>query len=46
VEHPSEPVIYREEAVGTMWTLTDILVELRGLRDDLRNDGEEAEEED
>jgi hypothetical protein len=45
--HPSrmEPALHREEAVGMMWTVTDILEELRAIRDLLEGfDGGEEEE--
>jgi hypothetical protein len=40
-----EPVIYREEAVGLMFVVADILEELRVIHDLLEGDdgGEEAE---
>lgn len=44
--HEPGPLIYREEVTTIMILLGDILVELRGLREDLRNGGEEEEEAD
>jgi hypothetical protein len=46
MEHDHGPLIYREEVTIIMILLGDILAELRGLRDDLRNGGEEEEEAD
>ena len=41
----SEPSIYREEAVSTMFTVKDILVDVRAIRRLLEDeDGEEEEE--
>jgi hypothetical protein len=41
----SEPVIAREEAVSLMFTVTDILVEVRAIREFLEGDDGEEEEE-
>jgi hypothetical protein len=42
-----EPVIYRDEAVSTMFAVTDILDELRAIRDLLEDErGQEEEAED
>ena len=41
-----EPIVYREEALGMMFAVTDILEEVRAIRDFLEgDDGEEEEEE-
>jgi hypothetical protein len=39
-----EPVIHREEAVGLMFTVTDILDEVRAIRELLEGDDGEEEE--
>jgi hypothetical protein len=38
------PLIYREEVLTIMELLGDIRHELRGIREDLRDDGEEEQE--
>jgi hypothetical protein len=40
-----EPVRSREEAVGAVFALHDILEEVRAIRDLLQDDGTEEEEE-
>jgi hypothetical protein len=44
VEQAPEPLIYREEVLTIMGILGDIIVELRAIRDELRDGGEEEEE--
>jgi hypothetical protein len=41
-----EPIVYREEALGLMFAVTDILDEVRAIRDFLEGDDGEEEEED
>jgi hypothetical protein len=39
-----EPVIYREEVLGIIGALADLVVDVRGIREVLEEDGEEEEE--
>jgi hypothetical protein len=39
-----EPILYREEALGVLGALADIIVELRHIRLLLEDDGEEEED--
>jgi hypothetical protein len=45
MEHDQDPLIYREEVLTIMGLLGDVVFELKGLREDLREDGQEEEEE-
>jgi hypothetical protein len=40
-----EPVLHRSEAVGLVFAVTDILEEVRSIREILEDDGEEEEPE-
>jgi hypothetical protein len=44
VEGEQEPLVYRGDVVIIMTLLGDILAELRGIREDLRENGDEEEE--
>jgi hypothetical protein len=39
-----EPILYRDEALGVLGALADIIVELRRIRRLLEDDGEEEED--
>ena len=39
----SEPIFFRQEAVGLMFAVADILVEVRRIRALLEDDGEEED---
>jgi hypothetical protein len=44
MEPEQERLIEREDVVTIMFLLSDMLTELKGIRQDLRDDGEEEEE--
>ncbi len=46
MEETPEPLIYRTEVLAIMGTLADIVVELRAIRDLIREEEDEEEEED